>query len=53
MPSRLFFQIDNSYRNGSYYVIEGGGDLYKRGFTTPLLKCLTKGSGQVHDERDA
>lgn len=42
MPSRLFCQIDNRYRNGSYYVIEGGGDLYKRGFTTPLLKGLTR-----------
>lgn len=28
-------------RNASYYVIEGG-DLYKKGFTAPLLKCLTR-----------
>ena len=28
-------------RNANYYVIEGG-DLYKRGFTAPLLKCLTR-----------
>jgi len=27
-------------RNVSYYVIEGGY-LYRRGFTSPLLKCLT------------
>ncbi|KAG4954302.1 hypothetical protein JHK87_039896 [Glycine soja] len=28
-------------RKAMYYVIEGG-DLYKRRFTTPLLKCLTR-----------
>ncbi|KAH1205893.1 hypothetical protein GmHk_16G046483 [Glycine max] len=28
-------------RNVSYYVIEGG-DLYRRGFTATMLKCLSK-----------
>jgi len=28
-------------RNASYYVI-GGGDLYKKSFIGPLLKCLTR-----------
>ena len=28
-------------RNANYYIIEGE-DLYRKGFTTSLLKCLTR-----------
>lgn len=42
---RLTPKISNNNKKAkktsNYYVIDGG-DLYRRGFTTPLLKCLTQ-----------